>query len=385
MGNDGNKLVKTDWLSNFTLIGKPVLNDFTFKIDQHSEKSDWVYNSMNLAVDCGEKSGRVFCELMGGYSSERESVIYAHGKKDDGSDDFSLKMQVAWEDRNDESIIEQVGDRCFITVGLEKTVQGKTFYKRFLSAYDAIEYAQEHLTNDMVVNIKGNLQYTTYNDKTQIRKNITSIVLSSVDNPADYRANFTQTVLIGKDSASLKNIDKDKGVMYVDTYVLDYRKEYNGVEFKSNFPYPVQFEYAMDFTKPEQCKKIVDKLFKVKRGITQITFDGEFIESGASVKPTIDDVPDDVRDLIGIIWTEEEALEKCSANGGRERRMVLKRPMIKIVGDETKTPVLQVFPEKFTEEDLTVDCEQHQDDVEEIEPSKIKSDDDSMAWLDDLV
>ena len=43
MGNEKNPLVKTDWLANFTLIGKPKLNDFTFKIDQHSEKSDWIY------------------------------------------------------------------------------------------------------------------------------------------------------------------------------------------------------------------------------------------------------------------------------------------------------------------------------------------------------
>lgn len=387
MGNENNNLVKTDWFANFTLVGKPKLNDFTFKIDQHSEKSDWVYNSMNLGVDCGPEHGTVYVEMMGGYASERESVIYAHGKKENGTDDYSLKMEIAWDNRNDESILEEVGDRCFITVAIEKTIQGKPFYKKFLSAYDAIAYTQEHLTDDMVVTIKGNLKYSMYNDKTQIRKEITSIVLNNVDDPANYQAKFTQSVLIDKDSASLKDVDKDKGVMYVHAYVLDYLKEYNGVDVKGNFPYPVQFEYAMDFTKPELCKKIVDKLFKVKKGITQITFEGEFIESGASVKPTLDDIPDDIRSLIGIVFTEEDALEKCTINGSRERRMVLKNPFIRHVGDEEKISVLQVFPEKFTEDDLILECMTKKDEDmydDTIEVTEIKSDDDSMAWLDDL-
>lgn len=388
MGNEKNPLVKTDWLANFTLIGKPKLNDFTFKIDQHSEKSDWIYNSMNIGIDCGPEHGTVYAELMGGYASERENKIYAHGKKENGADDYSMKMEIAWDDRDDESILEQIGDRCFVTVGLEKTDKGKTYYKKFLSAYDAIAYVQECLTDDMVVNVKGNLQYSTYNDKTQIRKTITSIVLSSVDDPANYQARFTQSVLIDKDSASLKDVDKDKGVMYVNTYVLDYLKEYNGVDVKGNFPYPVQFEFAMDFTKPEQCKKIVDKLFKVKKGITQITFEGEFIESGATVTTTMDDVPQEVKELVDMgLYTEEDALASCSTNGNRERRMVLKKPFIKKVGDEEKVPVVQIFPEKFTEDDLILDCMLGKNDDmydDTIEVAEIKSDDDSMAWLDDL-
>ena len=71
---------KKDYVSSFTLIGRPVLTDFTFKIDQRSEKSAWVYNSMNLGIDCGEKHGVVYADMMGGYSEERENVIYVHGK-----------------------------------------------------------------------------------------------------------------------------------------------------------------------------------------------------------------------------------------------------------------------------------------------------------------
>lgn len=346
---------RSDWVSTFTLIGKPVINDYTFKIDEKSEKSNWVYNALNLGVDSGEKFGTVYAELMGGYSEENENRIFAHGKKDDGSDDFEKQIVVDWEDRFDEDVLENIGDLSFITVGLEKTSEGKTFYKKFLSAYDAIAYIKDHLTEDVVVNVKGNLKYSSYNDNVQVRKNITSIVLSKVDDAANYKATFIQSVLIDKDSASFKNIDKDKGILYVNARVLDYVKEVNGVEVKGQYPYNKQFEFAMDFSNEAACKKIMDKLFKVKKGITQITFEGEFVEGGAVVTATWDDLPDDIKDLVEMgVYSKEEALAKCTANGSRERRMVLKKPQIKLIGED-KTPVIQCFEERYTEDDLVLD------------------------------
>ena len=349
-------IAKKDWVSNFTLIGTPKISeDYTFKIDEKSEKSNWVYNSLNLGIDCGEKFGCVYVELMGGYSEENENTVFAHGKKDDGSDDFEKQIIVDWEDRFNDDVLEEIGDLSFITVGLEKTDKDKTFYNKFLSAYDAIAYIKEHLSEDMVVNVKGNLKYSTYNDVVQVRKNITSIVLSKADDPSKYAARFTQTILIDKDSASLKNIDKDKGIMYVDARVLDYVKEVNGIEVKGQYPYNKQFEFEMDFSNEAACKKIMEKLFKVKKGITQITFEGEFIEGGAVVTATWDDLPDDIKDFVEMgLYTEEEALAKCTANGSRERRMVLKKPQIKLVGDD-KTPVIQKFEERYEEEDLILD------------------------------
>ena len=383
-------IAKSDWVANFTLIGKPVINDYTFKIDERSERSNWVYNSLNLGVDCGEKHGTVYSELMGGYSEENENKIFAHGKKEDGSDDFEKQIVVDWEDRNNSDVLEEIGDLSFMTVGLEKTSEGKTFYKKFLSAYDAIAYIKEHLSEDMVVNVKGNLKYSTYNDNVQVRKSITSIVLSKVDNSSDFKATFAQTVLIDKDSASLKNIDKDKGVMYVDAKVLDYVKEVNGVEVKGQYPYNKQFEFSMDFSNESACKKIMDKLFKVKKGITQITFEGEFIEGGAVVTASWDDIPDDIKDLVEMgVYTKEEALAKCTANGSRERRMVLIKPQIKLVGED-KLPVIQRFEEKYTEEDLVLDyifnnkSETKEDGNAPFDTEEEASEDNSMSWLANL-
>lgn len=389
MANEKNVITKSDWVSNFTLIGEAKVNDYTFKIDEHSNKSSWIYNSMNLGIDCGEKFGRIGCELMGGYGEDRENIIYVHGKDNDGNDDFGQTFTVDWEDRLNDEVLESVGNLCFITVGLEKTDKGKTYYKNFLSAYDAIAYVQEHLEDGMVVNVRGRLQYSIYNDTVQVRKTIQSIVLSNVDDSSKYVARFTQSVLLDKDSASLKYVDKDKGIMYVNARVLDYLKELNGVEIRGQYPYNVTFEFPMDLTKPDTCKKIYEKLFKVKKNVRQVTFEGEFVEGGAVVQTSWEDVPDDIKDLVEIgVYSKEEALQKCSANGSRERRMLLKKPHIKLVGDD-KTPIIQVFDDKYTEDELVIDTGATEEDEEELPfdedtSSNESSDDDSMSWLDEL-
>lgn len=379
-------IVKKDWIANFNLVGEPKINDYTFKIDEKSQNSSWIYNALNLGIDCGEKHGVVYCEMMGGYSEERQSVIYAHGKKEDGSDDFDAKFEVAWEDRFNEDILEKVGELCLISVGIEKTDKGKTFYKKFLSEYDAIAYVKEHISEDMVLNIRGNLKYSEYNDATQTRKNITSIALSKVDDPSKYYAHFTQSVLIDSESASLKNVDTEKGVMFVDAIVLDYLKEKDGVEIRGQYPFRKQFEFAMDFANQAQCKTIVDKLFKVKKGWNQITFEGDFVEGGAMTTITVDDIPEDIKDLIGVVYTEEEALARCSSNGSREKRMVLKKPYIRMVGDDKeKTPVVQKFENRFDDEELFADIAKTNDIPFDVDESNATTSDASdMEWLNNL-
>lgn len=387
---DKKVIAKRDWVSNFTLIGTPKISeDYTFKIDEHSEKSNWIYNSMNLGIDCGERHGVIYAEMMGGYGEDRENKIYAHGKKDDGSDDFDKQIMVDWEDRFDESILEEIGDLSFITIGLEKTDKKQTFYKRFLSEYDAIAYVKEHLTEDMVVNVRGNLRYSTYNDTTQVRKTITSIALSKADDPSKYAARFTQTLLIDKDSASLKNIDKDKSVMLVNARVLDYVKEVNGIEVRGQYPFTKQFEFELNLDNEKQCRTVHEKLFKVKKGVTQITFEGELIEGGAVTTATFDDLPDDIKDLvIAGVYTEEEACARCTSNGSRERRMVLKKPLIRLVGDD-KIPVVQKFEERYEEDDLILDYLYDFNNVEdddEVPFAEVESSSDSsdMSWLNDI-
>lgn len=369
-----NAISKENWISNFTLIGTPVITDKTFKIDAHSEKSDWIYNSISLGVDCGERHGTVWCEAMGGYASERENIIRVSNKEDP-----KQRIEVAWEDRFDDEIIENVSDFNLITVGLEKTTKGKIYKKKFLSAYDAIAYIEEHINSDAMIVVRGRLQFSLYNDNVQVKKVIDRIELAWDD--AVPSATFTQSILLDKDSASFKNVDKDKGVMYVDARVLDYVKEVNGVEIRGQYPFRHTFEYSMDFSNQDKCKRIYDKLFKIKKGVTQITFEGEFIEGGATVKATYDDLPDEIKELVDIgVYTEEEACADCSTSGNRERHMVLKKPFIRIVGED-KVPTPQIFTEQYEEDDLLIDIDSDSDDEAPFDDANNDSADNDDDWL----
>lgn len=62
---------------------------------------------------------------------------------------------------------------------------------------------------------------------------------------------------------------------------------------------------------------------------------GIFVEGGATVQATEADIPADIKELIDLgAYSMEEALAKCSENKGKERRMILKRPFLRMVGEE---------------------------------------------------
>ena len=377
---------KTNWTSNFTLIGKARINDNSFKIDETSE-SGFCYSNMNLGVDCGEKYGIVYANMMGGYATNRDNVLYVHGKKDDGKDDWENRFTINWDDRFDDAILDEVGDSCFINIGIETTENDKIYVQRFLSAYDAIKYVSENLTADTVINVKGMLKYNFYKENVSLQRNITSIFLSKAE-PENYKATFTQSVLIDKDSLNPKeDVDVENGVAKVHVRILDYAKELNGIEYKGQYPYTFTFDY--DFTDKKVFKLFYDKFFNVKKDIRQINFEGAFINSGATITATMDDVPDDVKQLIEMgLYTEEEILTKYAGQGNTERRYVLVRPIIRIEGDdENKVAVPQVFDERYTEADLEIQIENSNSnsDFDSIDTSALIDDsNDDLDWLSEL-
>jgi len=344
-------------VSQFQLIGEAKINDYTFKIDEQSA-SGWIYNSMNLGVDCGN-GNTVYCDMMGGYSSVNDSVIYVHGKteNDNGKevDDYENRFTVDWDDRFDEDIIEEIGNQCFITVGLEKDNKGKTFSKKFLSAYDAIEYIKENLEEGTVINVKGNLKYSSYQGNTQVKKEVTSVFLSKADNPSKYSATFQQTILIDKDS--LDKYDKESSSFPINAYVVDYVGKYgeNKQEIRQNVAFPKTFQFNISETELEKGTKLANKLFKAKKdNVNELLVEGDIIEGQAKINITLDDVPDDIKELIELgAYTEEEALAKCAVGNTREKKMVIRKPVIRIVGEgDDKTPTIIRTDNKYKFDDL---------------------------------
>lgn len=343
--------------ATFNLIGRVKVTDKTFNLD-NSYDSGWTDNSMYVGVDCGN-GNTVYAEMRSGFYSDpdKESVIRAYSKDEKDDSGKSKSVEIAWEDRLDESLYDSISDSSFLTVGVEKDVKDKTVYKKFLTAYDAVEYLNEHLEDGMIVNVKGTIGYSEYEGNVSTKKEITSIVLSKIDDEADFKATFSQTILV--DSKSIGKKNDDKGTMELAAYVVDYvgKPKIDGekIEVKKNVTYPKTFEVAIN-ENPEITAKMLQRFFKPKKGkITEITVTGNLVEGGSTVNITEDDIPDDIKELIEMgLYSEEEAEKKIAVgNGNRERRMIIVKPDIIYVGTgDDRKPTVAFEDGKYDEDDL---------------------------------
>ena len=385
--------------ANFILIGEAKVNDYTFSMDNTYESSSWTDNKLNLGVDCGN-GNTVYAEMSGGYFPNGDSQIYVHGIKEDANgkaEDFENRFSVDWEDRFDNDILETVADSCFITVGITKDDKDKIVYRKFLSGYDAVYYLSKHLENGMIVCIKGNMAYETDGEHTYIKKKITSITLSKAE-PKDYKATFTQTILLDEHSVG-KEIDKEKNTLNISAYCVDYigKPKINGkkIEVKKNFAIPVNFEYALDGDKDIVAKQLKTYFKAKKNEVIELTVLGNIVEGATIVNVTLDDIPDDIKELIELnYYTEEEALKACAVgNSSREKRMIIVKPTIAINGNDKKIPTVAINKEKYNVNDLeffndylaSLDVDDSDDNYETIEPtSDDDEDDDFMALLNDI-
>ena len=357
MAKEVEKKALTRGKANFALIGKAKVTDKTFNLD-NTYDSGWTDNQMYLGVDCGN-GNVVFAEMRSGYFPDQDNVIRVFSKDDKDENGKSKQVEIDWEDRLNEDLYDAIADSAFLTVGVEKDVKGKTVYKKFLTAFDAVEYLEEHLEDGMIVNVKGTMGYSEYDESVSVKKEITSIVLSKVEDEADFKATFTQTILLDKDS--IGKTDSEKGTVELNAYVVDYvgKPKIDGrkVEVKKNVTYPKAFEVAVHAENPAITAKMLDKFFKVKKKgvINELTVVGNLIEGGSVVNITEDDIPDDIKELIDMgLYSEEEAKAKLAVGGGkRERRMVITKPDITYVGKDEERKATVAFEEgKYADTDL---------------------------------
>lgn len=380
----------------FNLIGRVKVTDKTFNLD-NSYDSGWTDNSMYVGVDCGN-GNTVYAEMRSGFFPDKDNVIRAYSKDEKDDAGKSKSVEIAWEDRLDESLYDSISDSSFLTVGVEKDVKDKTVYKKFLTAYDAVEYLNEHLEDGMIVNVKGTIGYNEYEGNVSTKKEITSIVLSKIDDEANFKATFSQTILF--DSKSIGKKNDDKGTMELAAYVVDYvgKPKIDGekIEVKKNVTYPKTFEVAIN-EHPEITAKMLQRFFKPKKGkITEITVTGNLVEGGSTVNITEDDIPDDIKELIEMgLYSEEEAEKKIAVgNGNRERRMIIVKPDITYVGTgDDRKPTVAFEDGKYDEDDLyfyeqallDAGAEPSSDDDTDSENEETSSeDDDLLAMLEGM-
>ena len=353
--------------ASFSLIGRVKVTDKTFNLD-NTYDSGWTDNSMYVGVDCGN-GNVIYTEMRSGFFPDKDNMIRAYSKDERDDSGKSKSVEIAWEDRLDESLYDSISDSSFLTVGIEKDVKEKTVYKKFLTAYDAVEYLNEHLEDGMIVNVKGNLGYSEYEESVSTKKEITSIVLSKVENEEDFKATFSQTILI--DSKAIGKKNEEKNTIELSAYVVDYvgKPKINGekIEVRQNVSFPK---------------------------ITEVTVTGNLVEGGATVAITEDDIPDDIKELIDMgLYSAEEAERKIAVgnNGNRERRMIILKPDIVYVGkDENRKPTVAFEDAKYDEDDLyfyeqaLLDAGANSD-TDSDESVEANSDDNNVAEEDDLL
>lgn len=342
--------------ASFNLIGRVKVTDKTFNLD-NSYDSGWTDNSMYVGVDCGG-GNVIYAEMRSGFFPDKDNVIRAYSKDEKDDEGKSKSVEIAWEDRLDESLYDSISDSSFLTVGVEKDVKEKTVYKKFLTAYDAVDYLNEHLEDGMIVNVKGTLGYSEYEENVSTKKDITSIVLSKVEDEKDFKATFSQTILV--DSKSIGKKNEEKNTIELSAYVVDYvgKPKIDGekIVVRQNVTFPKTFEVAIN-ENPEITAKMLQKFFKPKKGkVAEITVTGNLVEGGSTVVITEDDIPDDIKELIEMgLYSEEEAEKKIAVgnNGNREKRMIILKPDITYVGkDENRKPTVAFEDAKYDEDDL---------------------------------
>lgn len=342
--------------ASFNLIGRVKVTDKTFNLD-NSYDSGWTDNSMYVGVDCGG-GNVIYAEMRSGFFPDKDNVIRAYSKDEKDDTGKSKSVEIAWEDRLDESLYDSISDSSFLTVGVEKDVKEKTVYKKFLTAYDAVDYLNEHLEDGMIVNVKGTLGYSEYEENISTKKDITSIVLSKVEDEKDFKATFSQTILV--DSKCIGKKNEEKNTIELAAYVVDYvgKPKIDGekIDVRKNVVFPKSFEVAIN-ENPEITTKMLQKFFKSKKGkVAEITVIGNLVEGGSTVAITEDDIPDDIKELIEMgLYSEEEAEKKIAVgnNGNREKRMIILKPDITYVGkDENRKPTVAFEDAKYDEDDL---------------------------------
>jgi len=366
--------------AEFVITGAVKLNQYTFGTDlEGSNNPNWIYNKLFLLVDCGH-GNVVSSQMMGGYMADGSSKIYAHGVIEEGGkkkDDWSNRIEIEWADRLDEDVLSEVGNKCFIKIGIEETDKGKPHTERFLSEYDAIKYLEKHLEDGMVVNVRGKLNYSTYKDNVNIEKQITSIYLSKAK-PEEYKATFEQTILIDSDSAG--KLDKERLSYPIDARIIEYIRKVDGEKINKNGVLPLSLELKVNEEKPAMTKVFVDKIFKVKKDVTSIGVKGIFVEGADDIEVDEEDIDPEVLELINAGLLDMDEIKGQMTRGDRTKRMLVTQPLTYVVEEEgqKKTKLLKE-ERKYTEDDLIVDY-----DVSPKEDVEVDEDSDLADLLSEL-
>lgn len=138
----------------------------SFYEDKLTQSTKKPFRSVNFGVKIDKDGSSVYTYLNG---MERKSVYYSR-REDKAKGITKDTQEVAWKDRY---TFDKEGYRMIgVNVGVKKIVDKKgneVNDKKVLTEFDACEEIGTNLKDDASVFVKGNLEFSTYNDKHNVR------------------------------------------------------------------------------------------------------------------------------------------------------------------------------------------------------------------------
>lgn len=329
-----NKL-KVGRRNTFTFEGYAIVNKDTFTINKTKEDGTWVHNSLNMGIDCGPDHGVNYVSLMGGYDPTRNNVIYLSTIDENGKiQGKDHQLQISWDDRLSltEKDFETISPTDVINTYIEKGSDGKAINKKFISAYDAIEYIKEHITDKSVVHISGHMEYRPSSETGE--EWYTSHIIDSISVKEEerliYRATAKLVVLTDKDTMGTPNVEDKTIPLFMRT--LTYIRSANGNKYNQVCTLPVKaiFDYSQNpALQGKDSAKLLDVIKKQYFSCEKADFADEtvmnfFYRGGVKkVTATIEDLPQDIQMGIKLgVIDEEQALGTLSIGGPAQRDLV---------------------------------------------------------------
>lgn len=384
--------------SRVTLSGKARINADSFKVDVDSN-SGYHYSQANFGVET-EDGNTVYVEVMGGFYPNEPFI------KTQDSD--NNKMEVAWADKNNETIIGQVANYRKFKGGLVREEGKSNEIKEFITGYDLVKYLKDNLRNDMQILVIGQFSYSEYNGDTQRRVNAQNVYLAyeqkdeETKEPIGYNqfAEFNQ-VFLATELSHVKITKKDieRGKVTIPLFVSDYAKKVGNKLWKKNRTF--EQSLVMDVTEEnkELRQKMIDTFFKVKKGgVREIGIIGTIREGVKSEKVKKEDIKlsPEIQEYIKMgIMTMESVMESVVVKKPKVRELVFAKPVLlqgedgsyKPQIDDKKYTLQDLFPpeldDDYEDEDESSDIGTEVKDEEPKREDEVKpeSESDDQAWM----
>ena len=307
---------------SFHLIGKAIISDKTFSIDNMNKSNTWQYSHVSMGINCGEKYGTIFIEKMGGHNPKESSVKYCSTKNEDGTIKKGKENQISisWENRFDEIDFNKVSDSQMFKTGF-RDAEGKIEQKTFVFEEDFIKYIAENVKNDDVVSVRGHLEY--YRDPetgdVSVKKVVDHFFLSNVKEE-HFKANFELQAYV--DSGTFGKLNREDNNVALYFKVASFVNKINDKKYNQVGCYSIKVIWNLknfDLTKTEDQKKIVaqtQKFFKPEKNMVHlITIGGHFVEGAGITEVKPEDFSKEIQNALESGLLSMDELTGTALNG----------------------------------------------------------------------